>query len=272
MIWSEEAEKAVERVPFFVRKRVRKQVEKEAEQSGSSRVSIVHVRACRERFMSGKGIDIKGHQIETCFGAGGCENRAVESAGLVEDLERLFAKRDVGGFLGRTVRSGLKMHHVFRVSVSDCPNACSRPQIVDIGIIGACRPGVSDESCTGCGACTAVCREDAIRLPGREAKDSCSESPLFDYDKCVQCGKCTRVCPSGAIRQRAEGYRILVGGKLGRHPQLGRELDGIFTEKEVLAVVNYCLDIYFANSTAGERFGAVLNRIGYDSIRPGSTT
>lgn len=281
MIWSEEAEKAVGRVPFFVRKRVRQLVEKEAAQSGSSQVLMKHVQACRERFMSGKGIDIKGHQIETCFGAGGCENRAVESTGLIEELERLFSERNVGGFLGRTVQGGLKMHHVFRVSVADCPNACSRPQIVDIGIIGACRPGISEESCTGCGGCTAVCREGAIQLQGQEAESDCSvlsgkdgkeiacsasEPPLFDYDKCVQCGKCSTVCSSGAIEQQKKGYRILLGGKLGRHPQLGRELDGIFTEREVLAIVDCCLDVYFANSTAGERFGAVLNRIGYDAI------
>ena len=32
------------------------------------------------------------------------------------------------------------MHHEFRVSLSACPNACSRPQIVDIGLIGAVTP------------------------------------------------------------------------------------------------------------------------------------
>ncbi len=58
----------------------------------------------------------------------------------------------------------------------------------------------------------------------------------------------------------------MVGGRLGRHPQLGRELKGVYSKEEVLAVVKRCLDIYFAHNIAGERFGAILNRAGYDLI------
>ena len=58
----------------------------------------------------------------------------------------------------------MKMHHEFRVSISDCPNACSRPQIADLGLIGARRPRVTDETCSQCGACVEVCREEAISL------------------------------------------------------------------------------------------------------------
>ena len=37
MIWTEEAEKAVAKAPFFVRGKVRREVEKEASEKGSSR-------------------------------------------------------------------------------------------------------------------------------------------------------------------------------------------------------------------------------------------
>jgi dissimilatory sulfite reductase (desulfoviridin) alpha/beta subunit len=59
----------------------------------------------------------------------------------------------------------------------------------------------------------------------------------------------------------------MVGGKLGRHPQLGRELEGIFSKEQVLAIVERCLNIYFAYNIGGERLGAILNRIGYDLIQ-----
>ncbi len=260
MIWTEEAEKAVSRAPFFVRKRVRQQVEKEAEEQGANRVLLKHVHACREKFLSGKAMEIKGFQIETCFGSSGCENRAADSSQLVEELEKLFVRRDIPGFLKKKVGGPLKMHHEFRISISDCPNACSRPQIVDIGIIGASRPGFSDETCTECGACAAACREGAIQVSGNE------ERPAMDSDKCVQCGKCIEACPSGTLMEAAKGWRILLGGKLGRHPQLGRELEGIYSKEEVLAIVERCLGLYFKHNIAGERFGAMLNRIGYDSI------
>ncbi|MFC1885383.1 PCP reductase family protein [Thermodesulfobacteriota bacterium] len=46
MKWTDEAEKAVSRVPFFVRKRVRKRVEEEARSSGDRKVRMEHVRTC----------------------------------------------------------------------------------------------------------------------------------------------------------------------------------------------------------------------------------
>jgi dissimilatory sulfite reductase (desulfoviridin) alpha/beta subunit len=66
------------------------------------------------------------------------------------------------------------------------------------------------------------------------------------------------------MEEAEKGWRIMVGGKLGRHPQLGRQLEGIHSKEEVLAIVEHCLDVYFAHNVAGERFGAILNRIGYD--------
>ena len=56
------------------------------------------------------------------------------------------------------------MYHEFRISISHCPNACSQPQIVDVGLIGACRPEVTGEDCTLCGECLQICRETAISI------------------------------------------------------------------------------------------------------------
>jgi len=54
-----------------------------------------------------------------------------------------------------------------------------------------------------------------------------------------------------------------VGGKLGRHPQLGKELEGIYSKQEVPAIIERCLNIWFTHNIGGERLGAILNRIGY---------
>jgi anaerobic sulfite reductase subunit C len=255
MIWTEEAEKAVEKVPFFVRGKVRREIEKEAANQGSNVVLPSHVRDCRQKFLSGKAHEVKGFQIETCFGSGGCENRALESEALVDDLEKMLAGRNIAGFLKERVSGPLKMHHEFRICVSDCPNACSRPQIADIGIIGALRPKVTDEYCTGCEACLSACVEGALYTLHQ------SKVPVLDTTKCVMCGKCVGACASGGIEEDEKGWRILVGGKLGRHPQLGKELKGIYSKEEVLAIVSRCLDIYFANNIGGERLGSILDRL-----------
>jgi dissimilatory sulfite reductase (desulfoviridin) alpha/beta subunit len=56
------------------------------------------------------------------------------------------------------------------------------------------------------------------------------------------------------------GYRILLGGKLGRHPRLARELPGIFTEEETLTIIARCVSCYKTKSRGGERFADLLAR------------
>ena len=140
MKWTSEAEGAVSKVPFFIRKRVKKRVEEEAERCGSPVVTIDHVRNCQQRFLQNMDQEVKGFQVEACFGPTGCPNAVVVDTDLVQKLEMKLEQRNLREFLKEKVQGPLKLHHEFRVSLSTCPNACSRPQIVDFGIIGALRP------------------------------------------------------------------------------------------------------------------------------------
>ena len=159
--------------------------------------------------------EVKGFQVESCFGPTGCPNAVIVSPDLMEKLEKKLKQRNLRGFLKEKVQGPLKLHHEFRVSLSTCPNACSRPQIVDFGVIGALRPRISVEPCTLCGACREACPDKAIAL------DETLNLPLIDTDRCLSCGQCIRVCPTGTLAEGEKGYRVLVGGKLGRHPQFG---------------------------------------------------
>lgn len=242
------------RTPFFVRKRVKKRIEGEAINCGADEVTLEYVRTCQKRFLNRMEDEVKGFQVETCFGSTGCTNRAVNSDGLPERLEKSLSKRNIKSFLKERVNGPLKMHHEFRVSVSDCPNACSRPQIVDIGLIGAFRPEVSVEPCTQCRACVEACKENAISIE--------DDVPVVDDSKCLFCGQCIRVCPTGSLKEAQKGYRILVGGKLGRHPRLGTELPGIHGLEEVPSIVEQFLNHYKNHCKKGERFGIILERTG----------
>ena len=135
MKWSPEAEEAVKKVPFFVRKRVRSRVEKEAEDAGGKGVSLSDVKDAKARYLSNMKSEIKGYQLDTCFGPSGCPNRAIESDDLIRRIETLLKEEDLLGFLQERVEGDLKFHHEFRGTLSDCSNACSQPQIKDcIGI------------------------------------------------------------------------------------------------------------------------------------------
>ncbi len=53
---------------------------------------------------------------------------------------------------------------------------------------------VDVKSCVDCGACTAVCPQDALDIgePDWRLK--------FDKNKCILCGLCVPACPVGAIK------------------------------------------------------------------------
>ena len=250
-------------MPFFTRKCVRRYVEKQAAKTGAGLVDLAFVKECRGKFLDQGQYETRGYQVETCFGPEGCPNRAVEHAGIAQKAEEILARRNLASFLKKRTKGPLRIHHEFRVSISDCPNACSRPQIADVGFIGASEPEVSGNQCKGCGSCVDTCMEGAIYLSERRFA-----APVIDPEKCLKCGQCIGICPTETLTEGRQGYRILIGGKLGRHPQLGRELPGIYTPDEALAVLEQCLDIYQRHCKAGERFGEILNRIGMDVISP----
>jgi anaerobic sulfite reductase subunit C len=260
MKWTKEAEQAVAQVPFFVRKRVKRRVEEEAERSGAKEVRVQHVQVCQQRFLRNMEAEVRGYRIETCFGASGCPHRITDHAGLAEELERTLARRDLKSFLKERVQGPLKLHHEFRITIADCPNACSRPQIVDVGIIGARRPQVTDEPCSHCCACRDTCREAAITL------DEAAGTPVIDFGKCLACGQCLTVCPTGTLQESQTGYRVLVGGKLGRHPQLGQELGPLVSKRKLLDIIESCLELHMQHNTSGERFADVLKRTGLTAL------
>jgi anaerobic sulfite reductase subunit C len=259
MKWSEAAQHAVSQAPFFVRKRIRKRVEEEATRLGAREVGLEHVNACRQRMMNHMEDEIRGYRLETCFGFRGCPHTACANPELLKAIEQELVARDLKAFLKSRVQGPLRFHHEFRVSISGCPNACSQPQIVDIGLIGARRPRPGATSCNKCGACVAICKEDAIAM----AEDP-GVPPVIDERRCLCCGQCLSVCPTGLLEEDAIGFRVLLGGKLGRHPQLAKELPGILALQDILLIVKKSLDLYMQHNASGERFGDILQRTGVD--------
>lgn len=252
MEWTEEAEAAIRKVPFFVRSKVRARVEAEVQAAGRRLVTLEEVEASRRRFVAGMSREVKGYQVDGCFAAGGCPNRIGGGTRLLERIEAVLQEADLLSFLKSTVDGPLKFHHEFRVSLAECPNSCSQVQIKDIGILAACRPQVTDIPCSACGACVEECPDEAVRLDDQGP-------PRIDRGLCLDCGRCVAACPTGTLAQDETGYRVQLGGKLGRHPRLARELPGLYREDQVVDIVRACVALYKEKSRGGHRFAEVLN-------------
>jgi anaerobic sulfite reductase subunit C len=256
MKWSDDAERMLSKVPFFVRRRVRERVEEEAARCRAREITPALMDRCKKKFLNHMEEEVRGYRLEACFGRSGCPNRAVVSEDLSDHLEKHLSTRDLKAFLKSRVQGSLKLHHEFRISISDCPNGCSSPQIADIGIIGACTPAAGEEACSACGACVEVCRENAIVL--------LDGLPVIDPSRCLACGQCIHACPSGTLTADQRGYRIMIGGKLGRHPRLAEELPGVHDSTAAIQLIERCLDAFQKHCVSGERFGEILDRIGKD--------
>ena len=252
MKWASEADEAIKKVPFFVRKKVREKVEQYARDKGRTLVGIADVKAAKKKFVSSMSNDIKGYQLDRCFGASGCPHAALSCEGIMEKAEVIFKQEDILGFLKKEVKGDLKYHHEFRMSCADCPNGCSQPQIKDVGILSARSPRLTDEVCSQCRACVEICPDHCISL------DDNDEGPSIDFDACMMCGKCIGACPTGTIDEGEKGFRVQLGGRLGRHPRLAMEIPRLMSEPEVLEVLKRALVFYKTHSKNGTRFSKLL--------------
>lgn len=192
--------------------------------------------------------EIVGYRVESCFGPQGCKNQAGPDNDLAGRIESVLAGKGLLEFFRKYVKGPLRFHHEFNVTLADCPNACSRPQIKDIGIIGVAVPEITGEPCSMCGECVRVCKEQAVLL-----KQS-TGIPIIDWNRCLNCGQCEQVCSTGSIGIGMRAYKILLGGKLGRHPRLADTLPGFYGAEDVLDIISRCVDFYKQHSRGGKRF------------------
>ena len=273
--------------PFLCGKKVKKQVEDFVSSQGRSLVTSLDLTQARQQLTGGqsiktaggsltaeeldriaalvdRGVIIEGlntryRQFKVCGGAGGCPLSLIDEESLALSLKEIAEEMDLDGFIAGGIDGPVLFHHRFKVALAGCPNNCSQPQIVDFAVIGQARPGLAGGKCNHCRLCLESCQEKAITLE--------AGGPLFHADLCLNCGDCARVCPRDVIGHEQLGYRVLVGGKLGRHPRLAQTVAPLVDENTVKEIFRRSLSLFKAKALDGERFADLVHRLGFQPVK-----
>jgi dissimilatory sulfite reductase (desulfoviridin) alpha/beta subunit len=183
--------------------------------------------------------------IIACPGLERCKYANVNTIELARKIdERVFGK---------------EMPVKMRIAIAGCPNGCTSPMLNEIGIIGRNTPIRTPGLCNGCGTCALYCKEGAVSI-----KNGIS---ILDPEKCVECGVCIASCPFNLIKSEGPHYLILVGGRRGRHPQLGKELIKLGSEEKVIETVERIIQWVYRRAWSGRFLCDQLDELQFDKFK-----
>ncbi|MDR0354805.1 MAG: 4Fe-4S binding protein [Deltaproteobacteria bacterium] len=186
----------------------------------------------------------KVRTITACQGAAICENGCIDTLSLAREISARYY--------------GRALPHKFKFGITGCLNNCLKADENDLGIKGGYINDWIKETCRDCGLCQKNCRRGAVKADQGEI--------TIDRLLCNNCGRCVKSCPTGSMSGRS-GYMLVFGGQFGNKVAPGRQLIKILPDVESLfKISDAALDFYSANGQPGERFGNVIERIGWEKF------
>jgi anaerobic sulfite reductase subunit C len=264
MSWDKDAEKELKRVPFFARGMVRRKVGERVRKRGEARVTLADFKEAESRFksvMSGKSTSELKHMLpaENVSGAEmvvleNCQHQLSDCPNVLTNTEpwrnainEWLAEKNISERLRARIKGERILYHQkLRISISGCPNQCSRPQIADIGLHGFARPLYDPEECNSCGDCQTACPDFAVKVDKGPA--------MFDLSVCLGCTKCRDACAPGCISLTKPEVRVMAGGKLGRRPHLAETVADVKSPEDLIPILEQAVESYLKEAKPEERF------------------
>ena len=197
------------------------------------------------------GTGSKVRPVVSCKGTT-CQYGLIDTYALSEKIHRRFYEgyRDV------------QLPHKFKIAVGGCPNNCVKPDLNDLGIVGARVPLFDADRCRACGKCTLI---DACPVGAAARRGLADARAVIDTERCNSCGRCIGKCVFKLNDAARPGYRVLIGGRWGKAFAQGRALRHLFlSEEEVLLAVESAILLFRDQGLTGERFADTVARISFD--------
>ena len=88
----------------------------------------------------------------------------------------------------------------------------------------------------------------------------------MDKAACTNCGKCIAACPLLSFSEKERGYAVVIGGIWGKTQRLGTNIGGVYSEDEVMKLIEKAILLYRELGRTGERFGRTIDRVGVEEF------
>jgi ferredoxin len=157
-----------------------------------------------------------------------------------------------------SLKRPISNHHKFTVSLAGCANGCVHPETRAFGLSGVVKPIINDNECSECYLCVDGCKQNAIIL--RRGR------PEINAAVCDYCGHCIKVCPKHVFEPKETGFRVFVGGRLGRFHHAGFVLFRITDKATVMKALSAVISLINDEATGEESITDIVKRLGVAPI------
>ncbi|WP_026476544.1 4Fe-4S binding protein [Alkaliphilus transvaalensis] len=268
MEWTKEAEERVKKAPFFIRKMAKKKAEDMAISRGKTYVDVEDIELAKgirdledlsKIDLSIDGItETKYLEIKPCGGLKGCPLTLFEDENVIRTLSKIIKQVGLEDLMASQNQGPMLYHKKFKAAISGCPNSCSQPQIRDLGVVGYARPIITEGHCIGCQQCVKSCPEGLITVDAE---------PNIHFEACIDCGRCINSCPTSSITSEEQGYRVIIGGRLGRRPHLAQQLIEVSSLEELEDLLTKLIQVYMTWIKDGKKISQQVESLGWEGVK-----